>query len=755
MSKILTRGSASKSSLNSIVTALSAAVETARVGSRIGGGDIASLESINDSVLLGTMQDMATELDNEIQSAFGVESFSEGGVSGFRDANKQVITMAQREAAAIVGLASANPMDYVKKGYRKVSEISTESADKMVHAVSVGAAGELDFRNEPCVGIEAFNETELRAHIPFSIAFNFQAARQDDFSEAFYPTLVVTPDQAGLDIAIRRPVVFNAVRHNVTGTAADFKRRSIVDAFVDYTILENESTYLVPAVIGSGANQNTTKFSSVVGTASVDVEGVAVITAPLKANTTIDLLGISNHPGLVDSGIIDHTDDIDGRLALKKAYFVTAGGGSEAVAFNTLKMPRSGFVKSTEGDGREMSLQFFTSLLVSNDTKAVDGSSVGAIDGAAVPGVWNARLGIKLAGSANLETGNVSVGSVGTPVLVSLVNGDGVKIDTTAGAGAALKAVLEAMTFDSYELEARRTNANKRTRGLLVDSQQYVERYTIPLGSPISTPAPIGTTRDSADMQNLITTARIRNSNNAVTQILNYAATLREQVAIGEAGIDAQIEGIGRFLVKPWFEEATVDVVNDINSVSSHERAADLSAILINSVRDMAYRAYSESRYQAALNVLTGGQGLRPRLVIGTDQVIIRHLMIEGDSRLVGLAFDHVVVASMDSRMDGKIVFSFVRADVTGEPDPLSFGIHAWIPELTSTVQMNRNGATYKETMVQPRSRHINVLPILGLIHVENLAQGLLKKASVDVNLNNEEPLTVTVDGVVETQEVV
>jgi hypothetical protein len=133
------------------------------------------------------------------------------------------------------------------------------------------------------------------------------------------------------------------------------------------------------------------------------------------------------------------------------------------------------------------------------------------------------------------------------------------------------------------------------------------------------------------------------------------------------------------------------------------------------------YRMYQQSRYQAALDAYTGDPSQRPILIVGTDQILSRHLMVAGDTRTFGTVFDsHRLVVSQDERMYGKVVLTFARSDVSG-PDPLSFGTHAWIPELTSSVMVNRNGATIKEAMVQPRTLHVNNLPVMAVLTFTNL----------------------------------
>ncbi|EKD22638.1 MAG: hypothetical protein ACD_84C00028G0001, partial [uncultured bacterium] len=48
--------------------------------------------------------------------------------------------------------------------------------------------------------LEAYDERENKNAIVYSVAYNMQAARQDEFGEAFFPTTVVTPDQVGFAV---------------------------------------------------------------------------------------------------------------------------------------------------------------------------------------------------------------------------------------------------------------------------------------------------------------------------------------------------------------------------------------------------------------------------------------------------------------------------------------------------------------------------------------------------------------------------
>lgn len=657
-----------------------------------------------------------------VMSQIGFESFDESTPEG--KARRDVAL----SAGAVAAMAVGNPLAYAQKAYGGVA--SPEAGVTLVEPQLAGAAGRMDYRDR--ASMEAFDDRELREHLPYSIAFNIFASRQDEFSERFYPTTVVTPDQAGLDVSVSRMLVFNEVKHAVSGKAANFAKKNLIDAAVDASILADESTRLVPVVLDDDSNAAYFVPEAVVAASVTKIAGVDVPTAPLVMNKEVDLLGISQYAPLIGAGLIDNTDSVDARVVLAALYLQITDDAA-GYKFNTSRLARSAFVKSVEGNYREMNLQFSTrDLILDKDSKAVDNSANAAFAGI-VSGQYTVRVAVDVNGVLNVETGTLKVYASGLTV-ASITDSSGNDVSTSAGAGATIKAAVEACTIAGYDLQANRTNANRRTRGHLIDTTVETERYTIPLGSPLSVPSPASSQRDAADLKALITAARLRNSNNAVTALLNYADSLKAYVkGPKRKDIVPAVQGMGRYLVEPFFEEHTLDMLLSTNSIKSHEKAADITSVLVNAIRDVAYRMYRDSKYQAALDALSGGAGETPTLLVGTDQVLVRHLIVSGDTRTFGTAFEKAaVVASLDRRMAGKIVLSFARDKADG-PDPLTFGAHAWIPELTSSVMVNRNGATIKEAMVQPRTLHINNLPVMAVINVINLSQVLADRVKAPV----------------------
>jgi len=186
--------------------------------------------------------------------------------------------------------------------------------------------------------------------------------------------------------------------------------------------------------------------------------------------------------------------------------------------------------------------------------------------------------------------------------------------------------------------------------------------------------------------------------------------------------------------VQPFYEHVSMDVSKETNSIRSFERAADIQAVLVNQLRDMAYRMYRDSGYKAAADALAGGMSQVPTIIIGTDPVISRYLTVTGDLRTLGNDFNVKIVSTLNMRMTGKIVMSFGEfgGGNEGVPNPMHFGNMAWKPELTLVLPLHRNGANSKELTVQPSFIHITNLPIMATIDVAGITDIATRKASID-----------------------
>lgn len=721
--------------IGEVVEAISATLShsSAATASKSAMQLIASTESLTpDNV--AQLNSVRDDFRNTIQETFnslGLESM------GFQDGT--AIQEYQRDnakaAAAYVMMAAGDPVAFARAALESRYE-GTANAPLVNPNTAYGSAGSLDYRDRPA--LEAYDNKNLTDFLPYSITFNIYAQRQDEFSELLFKTHVVPPEQAGVEITASRLLVYRD-RNHTSPSGFNMGKRNLIQAAVDYKILEDESTRLIPVAKVDNSNDGVLVAPSLVGTTYAEVAGVSVPTRPLKIGVPIDLIAVSQYQPLVGSGAqFDNQDAVDSAIRLS-SIVIQAAAGDPAIVMSTVRMPNSQFQRALQGNYRDMTLNWDTQGLVFNkDTKAVDATAVAGLSDV-VSGEYTVTFGLSVNGKLNTEKGNLAVSA--TSIVVSgIYDANQNPISLTAGIGATIVGKVQAFTVVGYTLECNRTNSNRRTRGLRLDTTQVRERYYIPLGAPLSVARPNDPWQQAAavDLKAIVHAARLRNSNNAVTALFNIVDALRSYGNTGliHAGEDdsAAIGGLGRLLINPYFDEDTLDIMAALNSVSSGNKAEDIAGVIVNKIRDKSFTMLRDSNYQPALEAHLGGPSAKPTLFVGTDQRLIRHIMVTGDDRTFTPMFDSAIVKeSLDARMHDKIVLTFIRPEAS-EPDVLSFGAHIWSTELVSTLQVTRsNESNSIETMVQPRTLHINMMPVVSLIHVTGLTEALGSAAQYNV----------------------
>ncbi len=699
------------------------------------GNLVTSFESL-DSVSSANLMASLESAEQLVQGAFGESLSVENFTPEYADpktaaAEANRLRQVALESGAIAALAAADPVAYAR------AALSTESmapqGGQLISLPSDGAAGSMGYTAQ--VSNEAYDEAELHKYLAQSIAFNTFAARQDSFGEGFFPTVVISADMGGSDLSVSRQRVFNEVRHAITGKPTDFGFQNLFSAAIDPTILADESTRLVPYWDSTAPNDNLLSANQF-GSHVVTIAGVDVPTKPYKFGKSIDLIGISGYAPLVGAGVLDQTDAVAGRATLSTVY-LSGGNNRPVVGFNTNGLHRASFVGSTEGRDREMTLMFkFNDIILTSATKAIDGSTPAQWAAAGITAGMKVYAAAVISGTLDTQFGTVSLNASSLTV-TKIVDSTGANVSLTAGAGASIKAAVEAFPLVGYDLLAFRTNSNRRTAGKRLDVETIRERYTVLVGPPITVQRPATVDGEAAELEALVNAVRLRNSNNAVTALLNQAAILKATVT-GPTGQSPEIAGLGRLLVNPFYEELTLDLQQSLSSIKAHERAEDVSATFIQCLRDVLYRMYQYSGIQAALDAQNPTGNESPVPLIGTDQTIVRHLMVHGDTRTFGTQFPEArVVVSQDERIRHRIFVTFTRSKNLDQMDALRFGTHLWIPELVSRMPVSRNGATNLEAMVQSRNLHVSHLPVLAVIKVINLPTALVDKTSLPDTLNS------------------
>ena len=645
----------------------------------------------------------------------------------FRDAElSQEAFSESLRAGLIAHVAAQDPASYHQSALRN----SREGAMSL-ESLASGIGGELDVASIDDYSQESFDNTQLANFAAQNIAYNVLASRQNEFAEAFFPTKVVTPSEGGIEVTVDRQEVIDYAQHEKSGTSRlGVNRRNLMDAFMESDILSKPTTELIP----DAENGDSRNFvdSDFVSNKSVTYYGETMSTRPLRIGRRMNFMGLCQHPGLIHNGTLDLTDQIAPGLRLSKIYLGMNDdeAGKEAIRFDVEHMGRNQFKKSWEGRGRDVTLNFVTSTLtIDGETKRVSGGEPTALKSVIHDNdnISLVQLGVSVSGNANLETGEVEINASDVRI-EAVYDSNHELIDPADSRWSEVEnAISDAdARIVGYDLSARRSNSNWRSTGTLIDVTPYTESYAIEPGYPISVLTPTSDQENGQKISGMVNAARIRNSNNAVTTLLNYAEQLSAYRQATRAGAEIDIVGASRHIVKPFYESRTLDMKESVESIRSVDRFQDVSRVMVDNIRDVAYRMYRDSNYCSALDLATSGTNTKPIVLIGTDNVIARYLNVEGEAGgLLGESVDYRIVSTADKRVRNRIFMTFTR-EAPGSEDGLSFGVHAFIPELIQRVTTQRQGSTAQNDRVIPRSIHVPVLPVLAEIEIENLSEALI-----------------------------
>lgn len=687
-----------------------------------------TMEGFSDNVVRNELTTAVSNMEAMLQNALGMAPQI-----------KAKLSVAQEEASIIAGIVGSSPksiMAYMARdnSLATLNKFSSENTQVIGHGGMNGAA------DKRAIDMQAFDNRENSNAMVYSVAYNMQASRQDELGEAFFPTVVVPPNEVGFMMSIRVQYVYDAIARSVTGSLAKYNRKNVIKAVIDSTILRNDQTKIVPIYrnVGSGAvTDNATQFATDVGSISILNDGVTIATGALAIGKEVDLIGISQTDALLATGVMDQTDSIDSSIRLGSIYLMVPNSDAtvkDVIKFDVSRYAGSDFNAPPQGNTQKMQLVFDTdSLYLTTSTKKIDGGTAANLSSFSTNTV---RISTSVYGSVVQDTGAAVVNG-GVVTVRTVKDTDGNTLSLASGAGAAIVTALAGAKIVGYDLIAYRTNANRRQRGQLIDTQFMNYLYTVPTLPPITAMRPVAgqDNNDSAMLAALITTTHVRTSNAAVSALFESASFIKQFAATNDSITDSPaILGVSRDLVTPAYLEETINVATTIDSLSTAQRTADLEALLQNKIRDMAIRMYVTSGYKAAADALHDNAAPKPCVIIGTDQTLSRYLTLTGDLRLMGEAFDYKLVYSLDSRMTGKIFIAFgtEQSFNSGVPNPMHFGNMAWKPEMTLMMPMTRGQSMTMELTVQPSFRHITNCPILGVLTVTNISAVVATKVAIN-----------------------
>lgn len=701
--------------LESLYETLDAEMREAKAGA---SDDILSLESIADSPVLDTQySNLKTHLSNaatEIGHLLDDETLS-------MEASDESV-----KAGVMAYLASSNPREYMRALRKQPTDaVSLES-------LYTGPGGELETMDFDTYSQESFDENNISGLATHNAIVNMLASRQEPAMEALFPTKVYAATDTGINLSVDQQEVIREVRHPNNGQKIELDRKRLLRGFIDHTILAGSTIDLIPWANPTGEADDNFVDPAIIANKTIKYDKeVAVPTRPLAINKEFNLLGLSQHPGVTKNNQLDISDQIAYGVKLTNLYLaIKDGAAAEAFRFPVSQLSRNDFIKSTQGKGRSTTLNFMTNdLLIDSTITDIAGVVPTDLKADIIDPDLVVRLKVSVTGHMDLNLGDTEVNA--SPVTVSeVIDDQGNKIDLKAGQGLAVVNLLQTLNIRviGYDLDAKASNSNWRFDGPLIDVTPHNEIYLIPPGSPITVITPPLEQQNGRKIQGMANAVKIVTTNNAVTTMLNYFGELLTYRDAASRGIDVRLHGIARYLVDVYANYIPIDVADRVKNIESHERHESVTSVLVYQLRTEAWNMYRDSNYGSAMKVQTGNSTEKPHVVIVTDSIIARHLnTVKGEAQIERMLGDRMtceVHIIDDLRIKGKIYMTFGRGR-PGVEDLLGFGVHAYVPELSQQLTVDRQGATRTINRMIPRNFHLPILPIMVCFEINNLEEAL------------------------------
>ena len=572
---------------------------------------------------------------------------------------------------------------------------------------------------------EAFNAIDVRKSVAYSMGFNAAITRQTDVVMAWFPPIFINPDQISLEISLNLLTVFNGAYHDISGAKTQFARRNVARAFADPTVLNRYETLVVPVV----RPENVDMFvdDALIPHAEKSFGNRKVLTAPLQFGKDVNLIGISSTDALLKTGAPGHRDVIEPGSKLEAIYIKS---GADVIKLATAGLKTSVFIGAQQGDQMEILLNMRTNLAVGKNLLNNDGTALAGPLKALVDGDLRLKLAVQVGGVINVETTNGKVNPP-TVTLVDLVDAATQQSITTGATFTAIANAVKDFEFLGFDLEAFRTNANRRQVGDRINTRRFNYHYVVPYRDPITAerPAHKQEEQDAQDLTNLQALIRIRIENEAIDHIIRTADTMATYVDMRDTDAEAtDLVGLAQFFLIPTYVEDAIDLTKYVDSIKSSERAKDIQAAIVVKLRDITARMYTDSQFKAGTDVQSGGTLPAPQINVLTDPIIARYIMEPGELRTLG-DFDMVLTTTLNYKVRGQIFMSFRMPgqESANEPNIFNFGHLVMSPELVLAANMTREGSYFAETQVQPRYEFMVLNPIMARIKIDGVKEVLSK----------------------------
>ena len=589
--------------------------------------------------------------------------------------------------------------------------------------------GDNDFVNIQNIGMEAWDGQDVSNTAAYQITTNILAAKQSPIGELFFPTVVVPTRQMGLSVTLNVDSFQKPFTRSKTGSVDKIEKIPLIKATSDFTHFKVDKTKLIP-VLRMGENDSLLLASEQYVD---DSTGEKITTAPIKIDTELSILGISQTDELIAKGVMDDTDALDGALNTRRLYYELSDGNTTEMFYFDI---RDGYWTSTKrGHNKDLEFDYDNSNLVINtsNTKKSDGTASTILGN--LPAGYTIKVRVKLSGSGNTETATISIHNnklSPDAILTEIRNANGDIVADTDPAYTDIKKVTDTLEVKGYIIDAYSINTNLRKSGQVVVRDRYTVVYNLNFRSPVTLRLPynnvVGTDNSTSLILSQVAMLGVRTAASAITTLNDYSLLLKDRVVKGvDTSISADL-GIGGYLVNTYYNNPTIDLKSAVDSIKSGDRMADIKATIRNLIWDELSAMVMESNFRTAIAIQNGGMvgKIDVKLAVPTRLFKFVSDLDFGDEYNVQVAIPQYQAENVILGDRIFMTLSYGKNDGIAT-NPLNFGNMAWSPEYTVDVVKTVSGSTFREKTIVPRYGHFVHLPILTEFNITNLGDVLAK----------------------------
>ncbi len=598
--------------------------------------------------------------------------------------------------------------ELAKKGEHLTAENSAVVRDSLIASAGMNIESAVaGIPSDMTNGVELTFESATGGEIKNITSINRMVAavpnKQDEFAEAFYPTVVVDPKENSVEY------VSTILAYYKSWQDGSKEKTSITELSRDRSFLLGQESKLYP-VWNAENEEFLDKYNkSVIGKDT---------TASILVNKTVDLLDLSEDAAVV-SGSKNVTRALAPQVKLTALNIGKVNDAGTALEVNAKVNVSafSGVNAMPTPEGRKEDLQIlFNPGLVGVKVSTFKDSAGAAI----IPNNQSTVFfEIKFNATGNHEFGQFS--PITSQISIAKITSeDGKELDASSDEYAAIADKIDGVEIRSYDLDFFLDNGDIIKEGKLLTTDNEKQKFAVPYKSPQSVQGSIAELYKESDLNKLaglVSSTGLLASANAVDTLIKSVERTRAAVAAGNTG---SLSGFGNRYITPTYLSTTLNLDSAVNNMESSNLEKSITAALVSSVKRIASKAAKLSGLKAAMAVVH--QGRKLRVTVGVDSELIDYLETDANGIVpINKGLEIQFVSTTDVRMDERVIGGFTASADRNVIQPLAVGFHAHAPSVIAETSRTVGSSTVKSVTAYPKFEHHTVCNVFFEIKVNGL----------------------------------